>query len=112
MQSRSTHNSLAWAFVALSSPALIATSAQADDEQNGENTLVIQNTMVTAEQEAKQALGSSIITAEDIKRHPPANDLSDIIRREPGVNLTATAPAARAATTARSTCAAWARKTP
>ena len=32
---------LAWAFVALSSPALIATSAQADDEQNGENTLVI-----------------------------------------------------------------------
>ena len=88
MQSRSTPNSLAWAFVALSSPALIATSAQADDEQNGENTLVIQNTMVTAEQEAKQALGSSIITAEDIKRHPPANDLSDIIRREPGVNLT------------------------
>ncbi|PPS62606.1 TonB-dependent siderophore receptor [Pseudomonas sp. BRM28] len=88
MQSRSTPNSLAWAFVALSSPALIATSAQADDEQNVENTLVIQNTMVTAEQEAKQALGSSIITAEDIKRHPPANDLSDIIRREPGVNLT------------------------
>lgn len=92
MQSRSTPNSLAWAFVALSSSALVATSANAEDatvaEQSGDNTLVIQNTMVTAEQEAKQALGSSIITAEDIKRHPPANDLSDIIRREPGVNLT------------------------
>ncbi|WP_425049032.1 TonB-dependent siderophore receptor [Pseudomonas nicosulfuronedens] len=45
-------------------------------------------TVVTAEQEAKQALGSSVITAEDIERHPPANDLSEIIRRQPGVNLT------------------------
>ncbi|WCD79095.1 TonB-dependent siderophore receptor [Pseudomonas sp. TUM22785] len=42
----------------------------------------------TAEEELKQAPGVSIITAEDIKKRPPANDLSDIIRREPGVNLT------------------------
>jgi Outer membrane receptor for ferrienterochelin and colicins len=42
----------------------------------------------TAAQELKQAPGVSIITAEDIKKRPPANDLSDIIRREPGVNLT------------------------
>jgi len=42
----------------------------------------------TAEREVKQALGASVITAEDIERHPPVNDLSDIIRREPGVNLT------------------------
>ena len=42
----------------------------------------------TAEREVKQALGASVITAEDIARHPPVNDLSDIIRREPGVNLT------------------------
>ena len=42
----------------------------------------------TAEAQARQALGSSIITAEDIQRRPPVNDLSEIIRREPGVNLT------------------------
>ena len=42
----------------------------------------------TAEQEVKQALGASVITAEDIKKRPPVNDLSDIIRTMPGVNLT------------------------
>jgi ferric enterobactin receptor len=42
----------------------------------------------TAEQELKQAPGVSVITADDIQRHPPANDLSEIIRRMPGVNLT------------------------
>jgi len=42
----------------------------------------------TAEEEIKESLGVSVITAEEIQRRPPANDLSDIIRREPGVNLT------------------------
>ncbi|MDD0977323.1 TonB-dependent siderophore receptor [Pseudomonas fontis] len=95
MQSSTAPNRLALAFVTLASPALAITSAHAEQAATGEalmapvsdNALVIHETMVTAEQEARQALGSSIITAEDIKRHPPANDLSDIIRREPGVNL-------------------------
>ncbi len=42
----------------------------------------------TAEQEIKESLGVSVITAEDIAKRPPATDLSEIIRREPGVNLT------------------------
>ncbi len=42
----------------------------------------------TAEQELKQQPGVSIITAEDIKKEPPVNDLSQIIRKMPGVNLT------------------------
>ncbi|MBH3428333.1 TonB-dependent siderophore receptor [Pseudomonas alkylphenolica] len=84
MQPRNAPHRLTLAFVALSSPVLMVQSAQAEEANNA---MVIENTMVTAEEEAKQALGSSIITAEDIKRHPPANDLSDIIRREPGVNL-------------------------
>ncbi|MVW71611.1 TonB-dependent siderophore receptor [Bordetella sp. 15P40C-2] len=42
----------------------------------------------TAEEEVKESLGVSVITAEEIQRRPPTNDLSDIIRREPGVNLT------------------------
>ncbi len=42
----------------------------------------------TAEEAWKQALGVSTITAEDLERRPPANDLSEIIRTTPGVNLT------------------------
>ncbi|MCH1924255.1 FepA family TonB-dependent siderophore receptor [Shewanella sp. C32] len=42
----------------------------------------------TAEQQIKQSLGVSFITAEDLARRPPANDLADIIRKMPGVNLT------------------------
>lgn len=44
--------------------------------------------LVTAEQGLKQQPGVSIITEEDIQKSPPVNDLSDIIRKMPGVNLT------------------------
>ncbi|WP_028634555.1 TonB-dependent siderophore receptor [Pseudomonas parafulva] len=94
MQCRTSPNSLALVLFSLVSPAVMATAASTDDRGEGlnpqaaDNALVIQDTLITAEREARQALGTSIITAEDIKRHPPANDLSDIIRREPGVNLT------------------------
>lgn len=47
-----------------------------------------QNVIATAEEETKQAPGVSVITAEDIRKRPPANDLSQIIRTMPGVNLT------------------------
>lgn len=42
----------------------------------------------TAEETLKQAPGVSIISAEDIARKPPANDISEIVRTMPGVNLT------------------------
>ena len=42
----------------------------------------------TAEQELKQAIGVSVITSEDIEARPPANDLAELIRTMPGVNLT------------------------
>lgn len=42
----------------------------------------------TAAEELKQQPGVSIITADDIRKTPPVNDLSDIIRKMPGVNLT------------------------
>jgi len=64
----------------LTSPAYTAepTEKLADDE----------SMIVTAEQGLKQQPGVSTITAEDIKKSPPVNDLSDIIRKMPGVNLT------------------------
>lgn len=96
MQCKTSPSSLALTFVALASPVMVTSVVQAEEQRTGEvlempvadNALVIEDTLVTAEREARQALGTSIITAEDIKRHPPANDLSDLIRREPGVNLT------------------------
>lgn len=42
----------------------------------------------TAEQELRQALGVSTITKSDLESRPPANDISEIIRTMPGVNLT------------------------
>lgn len=64
----------------LTSPAFAAETTEklAEDE----------SMIVTAEQELKQQPGVSTITAEDIKKNPPVNDLSDIIRKMPGVNLT------------------------
>lgn len=43
---------------------------------------------VTAAEQTRQALGVSVITAQDIQKSPPKNDLSEIIRTMPGVNLT------------------------
>jgi len=56
--------------------------------KRGDTTVELDDVLVTAEQELKQAPGVSIITADDIKKRPPVNDLSDIIRKMPGVNLT------------------------
>jgi ferric enterobactin receptor len=68
--------------------AVEPTSASADSQAADTADVVLSNTFVTAEKELKQAPGVSIITAEDIKKAPPVNDLSDIIRKMPGVNLT------------------------
>lgn len=46
------------------------------------------NVVATAQEELKQAPGVSIITAEDIKKSPPVNDIAELIRKQPGVNLT------------------------
>lgn len=53
-----------------------------------ETTLKEVQVLGSAEQTLRQAPGVSIITAEDIQKKPPANDLSEIIRTMPGVNLT------------------------
>ncbi|TDQ36507.1 TonB-dependent siderophore receptor [Thiopseudomonas denitrificans] len=44
--------------------------------------------LVTAKEELKQAPGVSIITEEDLAKRPVSNDLSEVIRTMPGVNLT------------------------
>ena len=61
--------------------------ALADDAANSADT-ELEEIVVTAEQQSKQALGYSKISREDLENHPVANDLSQIIRTMPGVNLT------------------------
>jgi ferric enterobactin receptor len=74
--------------VALFLTGLLSTSAYAVNEEPTEKLADDESMIVTAEEELKQQPGVSIITAEDIQKSPPVNDLSDIIRKMPGVNLT------------------------
>ena len=85
-QSGSRRNTLAISLgLALALPALAAhaQSTAADGPITDFGTV-----RVTAEAIARQALGTSIITAEDIERQPPRNDLSELLRTMPGINLT------------------------
>lgn len=47
--------------------------------ENHEETMVI-----TAARQNLQAPGVSTITAEEIRKHPPARDVSELIRTQPG----------------------------
>ncbi|QMR41846.1 TonB-dependent siderophore receptor [Klebsiella aerogenes] len=57
----------------------------AEEAEQDTETMVVYS---TAEETLKQQPGVSIITADDIAKEPPVNDLSEIIRKMPGVNLT------------------------
>lgn len=47
---------------------------------------------VTAEDQLKQSLGVSVITAKDLAENPVANDVSEIVAKMPGVTLSTNAP--------------------
>ncbi|TBU76448.1 TonB-dependent siderophore receptor [Pseudomonas daroniae] len=78
----------AWPCNQLAAAVLLASGltgvVQADEAVELEETKVI----ATAQEELKQAPGVSVISAEDIRKRPPTNDISEIIRTMPGVNLT------------------------
>ncbi|WP_207099488.1 FepA family TonB-dependent siderophore receptor [Paracoccus shandongensis] len=56
-------------------------------QETGDVT-VLEEIVLTAEEQAKQALGVSQVTAEDLEKQPVVNDISEVVRRQPGVNLT------------------------
>lgn len=60
-------------------------ATQADDD-----VVVLDTVVITAGEQAKQALGSSVVTSEDLAKQPVVNDISEIVRKMPGVNLTGT----------------------
>lgn len=66
----------------------------------------------SAEEELLQAPGVSIIGEKALKERPPVNDLAEIIRTMPGVNLTVTAPRARMGIIVKLICVVWGLKIP
>ncbi|RWR28126.1 TonB-dependent siderophore receptor [Sinirhodobacter populi] len=60
----------------------VAQEASVDDETT------LDTIVISAEQQTKQSLGVSNITAGDLERTPVVNDISEIVRKMPGVNLT------------------------
>ena len=71
-------------------PAQAADGTTPDDTKKSETTAVNddETMVVTAAAQTLQAPGVSTITAEEIRKHPPARDVSELIRTQPGVNLT------------------------
>ncbi len=65
--------------------ALPAFAAETTTNETASNDDTI---VVTAAQQNLQAPGVSTITADEIRKNPPARDVSEIIRTMPGVNLT------------------------
>ena len=61
--------------------------AQAADEAASEGG-ELETVYVTAQRQLQQSLGVSKITAKDLETRPAVNDISDIVRTMPGVNLT------------------------
>lgn len=53
-----------------------------------ESTVALDEIVVTAEQQIKQSLGVSRLPTEEIKKQSITNDVSEIVRKMPGVNLT------------------------
>lgn len=58
--------------------------AEIFDADNNDTILV----EATAEDRLKQQPGVSVITRDDIRKKPPVNDVSELVRTMPGVNLT------------------------
>lgn len=72
----------------LMSLPVLAGTALAQDAPNPDETIVLETVVLSAEEQGKQALGTSTVTADDIQDAPPVNDISEIVRKMPGVNLT------------------------
>ncbi len=66
----------------MAAPAFAAETDSSKTDVNGETMVV------TAAEQNLQAPGVSTITADEIRKRPPARDVSEIIRTMPGVNLT------------------------
>lgn len=94
-------------------PAQAADDSIPDDAKKSETITSNDETMVvTAAAQTLQSPGVSTITSDEIRKHPPARDVSELIRTQPGVNLTGNSTSGQPAITGRSIFVGWDRKTP
>ena len=73
-------------------PASASAPTEPSSAASADNGGELQTVYVTAEKQAKQQLGVSTITAKDLQRMPVANDISEIVSKMPGVNLSTNSP--------------------
>lgn len=78
------------AVISVLATPLLAQTETTEDAAPKADPITLDPIVLSAEEQIKQALGVSIITAEDLKKTPVVNDVAEIIRRMPGVNYTAT----------------------
>ncbi|VDC33437.1 FepA family TonB-dependent siderophore receptor [Pseudogemmobacter humi] len=76
------------ALVLLLSTGVLVGAASAQTAATEDDSIDLGTIILSAEEQIKQALGVSNITAEDLEKTPVANDISEIVRKMPGVNLT------------------------
>lgn len=69
----------------MSMTAMAQTKVEGSDELP---SVELEHMVITAQRQVKQSLGVSNITAGDLERTPVASDISEIVRKMPGVNLT------------------------
>ena len=81
-----TRSTLALAVVGAMSSFAMANESLTNGAEK--DTTQLQTIVLTAEEQVKQSLGASIITDKDLEKLPVVNDISEYVRRMPGVNLT------------------------
>ena len=82
-------------FVMLSGMAAQAqaqTAAAPEQAETGDDAYLGTIVINAASEELKQALGASTITAEDIQDYLITNDVAELVKTQPGVNLTGNTP--------------------
>jgi ferric enterobactin receptor len=86
----SVRRARALAGVSASALALLvaATGASAQSENEEDGVVLDRVLILSAEDQLKQMPGVSTVTSEDLAKTPVANDISEIIRKMPGANLT------------------------
>lgn len=78
-------------YTALCTTLSVLSSYASADESNAEKSPVtLDPVVISAEKQLKQMPGVSEITSEDLDKTPVTNDISEILRKMPGANLTGT----------------------
>jgi ferric enterobactin receptor len=79
-------SALAFAISSVSYSSVFANETSQNEQAS--ETAKLAKIVLTAEEQAKQSLGVSIITANEIEELPVVNDISELVSKMPGVNLT------------------------